>query len=156
IADFVADVRAPTPSAAAELLTPNRDDYSQTIDASAARLTEGMDARLRNARSALETNARTLRHLSPQARLVNIRQRLQDLRETLQAAIGHGLELWRERIVGASARLNALSPLAVLERGYAVVRQEKTGKIVRNVKQVRSGDRLMVRVIDGEFRVRGE
>jgi len=153
IADFIADVRAPTPSAAAELLTPNRDDYRLTIDAYAAQLGAIVDARLREARSALEMNARALRHLSPQARLSNVRQRLDDLNEAMQAALGHWIELWRERIEGASAHLNALSPLAVLERGYAVVRHEKTGQIVRRVKQIKSGDRLTVTVSDGEFGV---
>jgi len=156
IADFVADVRAPTPSAAAELLTPNRDDTLLTIDAYAARLNEVIDTRLRDARSVLAMNVRALQHLSPRARLSNIRQRFRALNEALQAALGHGLELWRERIEGASARLNALSPLAVLDRGYAVVRHEKTGKIVRSVKQVKIGDRLQVRVSDGEFGARGE
>ncbi len=156
IADFVADVRAPTPSAAAELITPNRDEFLQTIDAQAARLSEIMDARLRAARSALEANLRALGHLSPQARLAAIRQRWGDVDASLSAALGHRLEVWRERIDGLSARLNALSPLAVLERGYAVVRHEVTGQIVRSVKQVKTGEPLRVRVSDGEFGARSE
>ncbi len=156
IADFVADVRAPTPSAAAELIAPNRDDFLMTIDGHAARLNELMDDRLRDTRSALEMAVRALQHLSPQARVANTRQRLQDVREALATALSHRLELWRERIEGQAARLNALSPLAVLERGYAVVHHEKTGQIVRSVKQVKAGDRLQVRVSDGEFRARGE
>ena len=156
IADFVADVRAPTPSAAAELISPNREDYLLTIDAHAARLNEVMAARLREARSALEANVRALQHLSPQARLANIRQRLQDLTESLTFVLTHRIELWRERMDGASARLNALSPLAVLARGYAVVRRETTGQIVRSVKQVKAGDRLSVRVSDGEFGARSD
>jgi exodeoxyribonuclease VII large subunit len=154
IADFVADVRAPTPSAAAELITPSRDEFLQTIDAQAARLSEIMDARLRAARSALEANLRALGHLSPQARFAAIRQRLGDVDASLSAALSHRLEVWRERIDGLSARLNALSPLAVLERGYAVVRHEVTGRIVRSVQQVRAKDRLSVRVRDGDFEVR--
>jgi exodeoxyribonuclease VII large subunit len=155
IADFVADVRAPTPSAAAELIAPNRDDVLLTIDAYAARLGDVIDARLQDARSALALNVRALGHLSPQARVSHIRERLQTLNESLASALGHRFALWRERMEGASARLNALGPLAVLERGYAVARHEKTGKVVRSVRQVKPGDRLKVRVSDGEFGVTG-
>ncbi|HJW82909.1 MAG TPA: exodeoxyribonuclease VII large subunit [Anaerolineae bacterium] len=156
IADFVADVRAPTPSAAAELVSPSRDDYLMTLDAHSARLSETMRERLDTLRARLDAGLRALGHLSPQARLVHDRQRLDDLSESFTAALGHRIALWRERLAGAAARLNALSPLAVLDRGYAVVRQAKTGTIVRSVKQAKAGDRLNVRVSDGEFEVRSE
>ena len=156
IADFVADVRAPTPSAAAELISPSRDDYLMTVDAYSTRLVEVMQARVEAARAALEANLRALGHLSPQARLVTMRERLGDLNGSLASAFSHRLELWQERIQGVSARLTTLNPLAVLERGYAVVRHEKTGKIVRSVKQIKPGDELNVRVSDGEFGAKGE
>jgi len=153
IADFVADVRAPTPSAAAELVAPSRDDALLTIDATTARLHELIEDRLREARSALEMNLRALQHLSPQAYLANAKQHLEDLNDSLATALGHSFALWRERVESQAARLMALNPSAVLERGYAVVRHEKTGKIVRRVKQVKPGDRLAIRVSDGEFGV---
>jgi len=156
IADFVADVRAPTPSAAAELVTPSRDDYLLTVDAYAARLKELLQDRLDAARSALAMHVRALQHLSPQIRIATIRERLSDLIGTLATALLHTVELWRERVDGQAARLSALGPLAVLERGYAIVTHTKTGAIVRSVTQVSSGDRLKVRVTDGEFVVRGE
>jgi len=156
IADFVADVRAPTPSAAAELISPNRDEFLQGIDAYAARLVDAMDARLREARTALDAQMRALGHLSPQTRLANLRERQDALAESLSAALAHRFELWSERLDGTSARLKALSPLAVLQRGYAVVRHEKTNAIVRRVKQVKAGDKLRVRVSDGEFGARGD
>jgi exodeoxyribonuclease VII large subunit len=156
IADFVADVRAPTPSAAAELITPNRDDYLLTVDAYAARLKDLLQDRLDAARSALAMHARALQHLSPQTRLATIRQRLSDLSGSLATALLHTVTLWRERVDGQAARLSALGPLAVLERGYAIVTHTKTRAIVRSVKQVKSGDRLNVRVTDGEFGVQGE
>ena len=156
IADFVADVRAPTPSAAAELVSPSRDDYRMTLDAHSARLSEMTWERLNTLRARLDASLRALGHLSPQARVAHDRQRLADLSESFAAALGHRLALWRERLAGATARLAALSPLAVLDRGYAVVRQEKTGTIVRSVKQVKAGDKLNVRVSDGEFGARSE
>lgn len=151
IADFVADVRAPTPSAAAELLTPNRDDYLLTVDAHAERLYEAFGDLLGEARSLLEMNARALQHLSPQTYVSNARERLEDLELAMQSALAHRLELLQERVARDSARLKALNPLAVLERGYAVVRKKTTGKVVRHVKQVKSGDKLQIRVSDGEF-----
>lgn len=151
IADFVADVRAPTPSAAAELLTPNRDDYLLTVDAHAERLYEAFGDLLGEARSLLEMNARALQHLSPQTYVSNARERLEDLELAIQSALAHRLELLQERVARDSARLKALNPLAVLERGYAVVRKKTTGKVVRHVKQVKSGDKLQIRVSDGEF-----
>lgn len=151
IADFVADVRAPTPSAAAELLTPNRDDYLLTVDAHAERLYEAFGDLLGEARSLLEMNARALQHLSPQTYVSNARKRLEDLELARQSALAHRLELLQERVARDSARLKALNPLAVLERGYAVVRKKTTGKVVRHVKQVKSGDKLQIRVSDGEF-----
>jgi exodeoxyribonuclease VII large subunit len=156
IADFVADVRAPTPSAAAELISPSRDDVLLTIDAYAARLREVTVDRLREARSALATSVRSLMHFSPQARLSLAGERLESLGEALRAALEHHIALWRERLEGASAQLGALGPQAVLNRGYALVRQARTGRIVRSVKQVKIGDTLRVRVSDGEFGVRSE
>ena len=156
IADFVADVRAPTPSAAAELVTPSRDDTLLTVDAYAARLKERLQDRLDAARSSLTMHTRALQHLSPQTRLATIRERLSDLSGSLATALLHTVELWRERVDGQAARLSALGPLAVLERGYAIVTLTKTGAIVRSVKQVKSGDRLNVRVTDGEFGAQGE
>src|SRR3990172_5369086 len=115
IADFVADVRAPTPSAAAELVTPSRDDYLLTVDAYAARLKELLQDHLDAARSALAMHVRALQHLSPQIRIATIRERLSDLIGTLATALLHTVELWRERVDGQAARLSALGPLAVLE-----------------------------------------
>ena len=156
IADFVADVRAPTPSAAAELVTPSRDDTLLTVDAHAARLKERLQDRLDAARSSLTMHTRALQHLSPQTRLATIRERLSDLSGSLATALLHTVELWRERVDGQAARLSALGPLAVLERGYAIVTLTRTGAVVRSVKQVKSGDRLNVRVTDGEFGAQGE
>jgi exodeoxyribonuclease VII large subunit len=97
----------------------------------------------------LESQTRALSHLSPQVQLANFRQRVDDL--TAQAALSmtHLLKLRRERLAGTVAWLDALNPLAVLQRGYAVVRRD--GQLVRSVTQVSSGDQLSVHVADGEF-----
>ncbi len=149
IADFVADLRAPTPSAAAELTTPDRAEMSAQLTALRARLISASMDELRARRAALGSQTRALVHLSPQVRLANLRQRTDDLVSQATLAVSHLLQLHRARLVGVSARLEALNPLAVLQRGYAVVRRD--GQFVRSAAQVSSGDRLSIRVSDGEF-----
>ena len=149
IADFVADVRAPTPSAAAELVTPDRDELAAQVAALRSALTAAIADDLRNRRADLVSQVRALAHLSPQAQLANWRQRTDDLLSQVTASVTHRLQLRRARWVGVAARLETLNPLAVLQRGYAVVRRD--GQLVRSVGQVSPGDRLSVRVSDGEL-----
>jgi len=151
IADFVADVRAPTPSAAAELVTPDRAELEAQLAALRTTLASALTDDLRARRTALQSQSRALLHLSPQVRLANLRQRVDDLTAQATGAVSHVLQLHRARLTGATARLDALNPLAVLQRGYAVVRRD--GEVVRSVDQISPGDRLSVRVADGEFGV---
>ena len=149
IADFVADLRASTPSAAAELTTPDRAEFVAQVAALRSRLASLMADDVQARRVSLQAQARALVHLSPQIRLANFRQRVDDLASQAALSALHLLQLRRARLTGTGARLEALSPLAVLQRGYAVVRRD--GRLVRSVVQVSSGDRLSVRVSDGEF-----
>ena len=156
IADLCADVRAPTPSAAAELAVPDQAELRAAVAKLSARLTDLIHSRLAVHRQTLSGYERTLRHLSPQARLRTARQRVDDLLAAAHAHLRHDLRLRRERLEGLTARLEALSPLATLERGYAIVRQASTGAVVDSVSRVSAGDRLMVRVADGEFGAKAE
>lgn len=151
IADLSADVRAPTPSVAAELAVPDRAALATGMAELAARLSDALQGQLAERRAALEAHRRALRHLSPQARLRSARQRVDDLLATASARFVHGLALRRARLTGLSARLESLNPLATLARGYAIVRQVETGRLVSSVAQVSPGDRLAVRVADGTF-----
>jgi exodeoxyribonuclease VII large subunit len=151
IADFCADVRAPTPSAAAELAVPDRLELAAAVAALAARLVEIVEGQLNERRSALEAERRALRHLSPQARLRQARQRVDDLMAAAAANLRHSLALRSERLVGLEARLDSLSPTATLARGYAIVRHAGTDRIVSTVGQVAPGDPLAVHVSDGAF-----
>ncbi len=151
IADFVADLRAPTPSIAAELAVPDQADLRQMILAGATRLEGAMGQRLDQARQALDQRQRELQRLSPQTRLGAYRQQVDDLTHRANRALTSTLALRRSRLVGLQARLGSLSPLSTLERGYAVVRLLDTGTVVRSVDQVTSEDPLGIRVQDGEF-----
>jgi exodeoxyribonuclease VII large subunit len=151
IADFVADMRAPTPSAAAELITPDQEEVRSTLGDYAATLDAILSDRIRQYRLRVQLNERALSHLSPRVKLANSRQRLDDASSKMQDAVLHGLVLRQERVKSLGAQLNAYNPLNVLARGYAVVRKETSGEVVRSVAQVTADERLTIRVSDGEF-----
>jgi exodeoxyribonuclease VII large subunit len=150
LADFAADVRAPTPSAAAEIITPDINDLRLQVDAMSLTLTETMRTRLTRARASLSTLQRALRLLSPFNQLARQRERLDEARTRLAAALAHRLAVLRLRLDGLRARLEGVGPLATLARGYAIVR-DADGRIVRSVRAVQRGARLQITVADGSF-----
>ncbi len=153
IADFVADLRAPTPSAAAELVTPNRDDLRHKVDTLTVRMAEALLSDLRYKRASLREQSAQLKALSPRAQLANARQRVDGLQARAALAMTHRLALERERWNGLTQALNGVSPLAVLKRGYAVV-THPNGAVVSKAREVKEGEALRVRVGEGEFGVR--
>jgi len=150
LADFAADVRAPTPSAAAEIITPDINDLRLQVDAMSLTLTETMQARLTRARAGLSTLQRALRLLSPFNQLARQRERLDEARARLAAALAHRLAVLRLRLDGLRARLEGVGPMATLARGYAIVR-DADGRTVRSVRAVQRGARLQITVADGSF-----
>ena len=152
IADFVADLRAPTPSAAAELATPDMAEVHASLRASEITLRSEMLALIEQKRWRIQMLSRALTHLSPQARLNNDRQRLDGQVARLERAMANRLERARGRLRLAEVGLTAVSPLATLARGYAIVWRAE-GQIVRHVAEVNAGDRLSVQVSDGRFTV---
>jgi exodeoxyribonuclease VII large subunit len=156
IADLSADLRAPTPSAAAELAVPDGVELVTAIAGMSERLAELMQGQIAERRVALSGHQRALRHLSPHTRLREARQRVDDLMAAAAGSARHGLVLRRERLAGLSARLQSLSPLATLARGYAIVQRAATGEVVDAVAKASPGDRLAIRVADGTFGARVE
>ncbi len=153
IADFASDLRAPTPTAAAELATPDRMDLLDSLSAIQTRLERTIQASLNNLRWSLDTLDRRLQQRSPLWMIASGRQRLDDLLHRVAVSLDHSLALHKVRIRGLEQSLSALSPSAILERGYAVV-SHQDGRTVRQVNQVASDDLLTVRVSDGEFSAR--
>ncbi|MEA3339598.1 MAG: exodeoxyribonuclease VII large subunit, partial [Chloroflexota bacterium] len=151
LADFAADARAPTPSAAAELVAPDRAELRAQAVGLAAALTMVLQGAIEERRWRLAEQARALKHLSPIVQLAQSRQRVDDLLGRAEAATRHNLTLCRERVGGLAGRLAGVSPLGTLERGYAIARRQETGAVVQSVAQVAAGDALAVRVADGEF-----
>jgi exodeoxyribonuclease VII large subunit len=200
LADFAADLRAPTPSVAAELLVPDRADLQAQLRAWHRRMIAAQERILRHAIQRSDRAALRLHAMRPQARLEALRRRQEDMKRRLDAAwnlqhqrrrarLQHDgailralrpqrrLERLRERLQGLAPRaqaasvrdlqrralhlqslarsLEAVSPLATVARGYAIVQRED-GRIVRRVHDVIAGERLTARVSDGVLRVRVE
>jgi exodeoxyribonuclease VII large subunit len=151
IADFVADVRAATPSAAAELAVPDQADLTHRIQDWLRQLQHEMEQRLVQNSQLLAQQRTALKRLSPQARVDTHRQQVDDQMRLAGRLLDHRLDLHRSGLEGLEARLEALAPLATLKRGYAVVRRKDTGEVVSSVDQVGTGDPLAIRVADGEF-----
>jgi exodeoxyribonuclease VII large subunit len=150
IADFACDLRAPTPTAAAELATPNQSDLRIDLEDFEGRMLRNIAACLVTFRGHLSSLQTSLRVRSPVNRIRGGRQRLDELSHRSGIALRHKLQLQVIRLAGIEQRLNALNPLAVLERGYAVVTRID-GQRVTRTGQVSPGDELNVRVQDGEF-----
>ncbi|MAF12694.1 exodeoxyribonuclease VII large subunit [Candidatus Poribacteria bacterium] len=150
LADFAADVRAATPSAAAEQVVPDRDALVGEMRGYEARMRESVTSRLRFARQEL---ARLSEALAPRRQLDRVRQRAQrvdDLAGRLEAATRRRAADTRTRLESLAASLNALSPLATLGRGYSICRHAD-GRIVRDVQHVASGEAIRVRLARGSL-----
>jgi exodeoxyribonuclease VII large subunit len=151
IADFVADLRAATPSVAAELITPDRLELAQAV--AGARLLAGraFAQALRLRREDLRQARLGLSAGAPRARLANARQRLDETQLRARRGLTAALRLRRASVLGLAQTLRAVGPPAVLARGYAVVQRSATGAVVRSVGEVQAGDALKIRVHDGDF-----
>ncbi|MGE5073006.1 MAG: exodeoxyribonuclease VII large subunit [Anaerolineae bacterium] len=150
LADFAADLRAPTPTAAAELATQvTVTALQEDLRAHSLELAGLMKDLVVEREDALTLAAAQLRFHSPARRIVSDRQRLDELARRAGSAAEHLLALQSSQLEGLQKRLISLSPTQVLARGYAVVRRKKDGVVVRAVKQAQGG--IVVRVTDGEF-----
>ncbi len=177
IADFVSDLRAPTPSAAAELVVREKQAVAETLDDLTRRLARAarrplsdLARRVDHARVRLETAAggahRRARHrvdvltarlraASPFARLGDGRNRLERLHTRLHGEMARRLVQRRHQLTAAVGRLHSLSPLAVLGRGYSLTRAAD-GAIVRAARQIRAGDAVSVLLHEGSLDCRVE
>jgi len=158
IADFTADVRAPTPTGAATLAVPDVRELRAAVNALAIDAGARIGDRLAMARAAQQVVVRRLGRASPAARLAGDRQRVDDLEHRAQLAAHNRLAALRERLSGQTLRLGALDPSQVLARGYAIVTTIPAAAVVNSVTVVSPGDAVRVRVADGAFdaRVSGE
>jgi exodeoxyribonuclease VII large subunit len=151
IADLAADLRAPTPSAAAEQVLPDRALLRGDLERDWRRLRRAAAALLERFSSRLGRERDALRVLAPSARLAAQRSRLEAGARALERVVAVQLAGWRSRLAEQAGRLESLSPLGVLARGYALVRRSRDGAIVRSAGQVARGERLAIRVAEAEL-----
>ena len=148
ISDFVADLRAATPSNAAELAVPDQDALRQTLDEMQNAIAVAMQQRIDRAGERLEQIANRPVLKSPLASFEGKKQNLELLRNRLVAAQSGRISAQRQRFVAQVGKLDAMSPMKVLTRGYAMVAKED-GTIVRSVRDVKPREPIAVRVSDG-------
>lgn len=152
IADFVADLRAPTPTAAAELSTPNQADLRLDLSDLNDRLNRLLQSFTSELRWAFQGFENQLERNSPLIQIQSNSQRIDELDRRLSATASHLLQLARIHQTGIFQHMAALNPMAVLERGYAIVTNQARDTISR-VSQVSRAESLNVQVSDGDFGV---
>ncbi len=140
IADFVADLRAPTPSGAAELVTPDGRAWLHRLSQLGARFAAGMRRQLQHEQTRFAALTRRLQQAHPGARLAQYSQRLDQLEGRLLFALQSGLAADAARLESAARALQAISPLATLGRGFAVITRSTDGALVTSSEQLAVGD----------------
>jgi exodeoxyribonuclease VII large subunit len=155
ISDFVADLRAATPSNAAELAVPDRDSLLQSLDSMQSAMQTCVVRSLSAARRHLNTLSASSALKGPEAALEIRRKNVQHLSHRLLAAQERRSSREKARYLSATAKLDALSPLKVLSRGYSIT-QNEDGAVIRSANQVSAGDKIHIRLEDGKILARVE
>ena len=155
IADFVADMRAPTPSAAAELVAAREDEICGALDHMGRQMQRLMRFRIVDLRSRVQEQALSHAFDEVKSQLRNARRRFDAASTACNSMVETSLQEARERLGLAAASLDALSPLAVLHRGYAIA-QDASGKPLRDAAAVAAGDQVSVRLEKGKLNTRVE
>lgn len=153
IADFVADLRTPTPSAAAAAVTPDQVEVREQLQALRMQMTRTLLNRLSADEGQLRQYNSRLQRLHPIRQIDRRRQQLDDLDRRLHGQIRQHVNRKQERVAAQAQRLDALNPRAVLQRGYSIVQQQH-GAVVHGPDQVASGELLYIQASQGTYRVR--
>jgi exodeoxyribonuclease VII large subunit len=155
ICDFVADLRAATPSAAAELSLPDKGDLTRQVQSLTTRLNAAQTTRLKRYRTQLDRLSAARVLTSPEGVYRLRRETVTALEKRLNLSVSRHLGRKRQSMERVTASLGALNPLAVLSRGYALV-QTEAGKVIPAAAELQVGDRVGLRFADGSARVRVE
>lgn len=148
ISDFVADLRAATPSNAAELAVPDQDALLQNLDAMTAAMAGSLNRQIKSARQHLHVLSQSPALRSPVGYLQQREKSLELLTNRLISAQNQNITRKNQQYIAAVSKLDAMSPLKVLSRGYAMA-QNGSGELVRSIKQVETGERITVSLSDG-------
>lgn len=151
LADLVADVRALTPSEAAERVIPSAEELTGRLAAIQRRMAAILRTRVATIRNHIDQLARRRALRDPRSLIYDLSRRLDDLDQQAGRAVRRRLNVAHDRIASLSARLESLSPLAVLARGYSVTTREDDGSLLRSSAQVRPGDRILTQLALGKI-----
>mgnify|MGYP002516027355 FL=1 len=151
ISDYVADLRAATPSNAAELAVPDRDALRQSLDAQVSTMAAALTRQLKASRQHLNALAASPALQSPTGYLEQRAQQVLLLKNRLISAQNQSIAVRKQKYIAAAAKLDAMSPLKVLTRGYSMTQRED-GTVVRSVSQVEPGERVRISLEDGTLR----
>lgn len=152
ISDYVADLRAATPSNAAELAVPDSDNLRQQLDSCLVTMQTIVKRQLKTARQHLKAFSESAALQSPTRYIAQRADALALVKSRLVVAQQRSVSLKRHQFVGLTAKLDAMSPLKVLTRGYAMV-QSASGEVIRSTKQVNTSDNVTVLLSDGKMKV---
>jgi len=150
ISDFVADLRAATPSNAAELAVPDQDALRQQLDAMSSAMAVALNRQLKTARQHLQVLSGSPALKSPAAYLEQRKISLDLLKKQLVYGQNQSIQRNRQRYIAAVSKLDAMSPLKVLTRGYSMA-QKTDGEVIRSVSQVELGERISISLADGKL-----
>jgi exodeoxyribonuclease VII large subunit len=151
LADFSADLRAPTPTAAAELATPDRMELMTDLAGASNWLTDSIETRIDQLLRELTQQQNRLRISSPMFQLRIGRQRLDEQMDRFHRGFAHQAQVRRMQLNGVLARLTAINPESVVKRGYAIVTNMDTRQVIASIHQVSKGDKMNIQVRDGSF-----
>lgn len=149
ICDFAADLRAPTPSAAAELAVPDSFQQREMFYGAMRRMNSAMTDKIGNERAVVELYKSALKRLSPQNYIDNLRVRCDRAAMEMDSVVRHEITVRSKDFSELCAKLDAMSPLKILARGYSVA--TKQGKVISDINSVESGDIINVRLSNGEM-----
>ena len=152
LCDFAADLRAPTPTAAAELATQiTIQDLAAMVANYQLQITSLTRDIIFAKQNSLTSLTSQLRYLSPTRLIQSESQRVDEYTRRMAASMLHRIKLQQKHLEGTQKRLAALSPLAVLSRGYAVVTRKNDGSVISHTAQAKAGQEIQIRVADGQF-----
>ena len=151
LVDFASDLRAPTPTAAAELVTPDQLDLRAYHLGISQRLAEILQQQIGYERQRVQKDVMQLIHYAPGAYINSGRQYCDQLIHSMEQAEKHTMHLMRSHLNALSGRLGSVNPYSVLDRGYSIVQLERNGELVRSVHQVQENDPIRIQASDGTY-----
>jgi len=151
ISDFVADLRSPTPSAAAEMTIPDKNNLINNLNLLKSKMSRAVKRNLELNTENLNSASKNLRYHGPENKINQYYQYIDEFSARLNSRIKHRVELYEERIKKDSQRLDSLSPWAIIERGYSICRKIPGKEIIKRLEQIEVGAKMEVIISDGKI-----